>query len=405
MYKVLISEDEAIVRLGLKNMLDWESMEMQVTALAADGEEAWRLYCEGQPDIVVTDIRMPRLDGMELIRRIRRTGAKTKIIILTCIDDLAMVQQALEMGVTGYILKLTAGIEEVARLLSKAKAALDEEGIVQDAGNWIDMELLKQQVWYDFVVEHRIDAREFENFSMKAGLRLNTDALQVIVFCLPDCERLKNDEETDTAGRRKFVRDIVKNLLAKYLYGECILGKGREYSVLLSITDCEGDLCGEILQAVQQALYQHMGVHAICGISDVGRGCISLPVLYEQATAKLREPEKENDALPPRVLQALRYIRENFNREISLGNVAEAVGVSSNYLSHMFTKHLNISFTNYLNQIRIQHSKELLADPAKKVYEVSECVGFYSTAYFVRVFKNVTGQTPTEFRNGGIHAE
>ena len=56
MYKVLIAEDEAIVRLGLKNMLDWESMDMQVTALAGDGEDAWRLYCEDSPDIVMIDI-------------------------------------------------------------------------------------------------------------------------------------------------------------------------------------------------------------------------------------------------------------------------------------------------------------------------------------------------------------
>ena len=84
--------------------------------------------------------------------------------------------------------------------------------------------------------------------------------------------------------------------------------------------------------------------------------------------------------------------------------MAEKQGISANYLSHMFTRYLNISFTNYLNNVRVEYSKKLLSDPSLKIYEISGQVGFYSPAYFIRVFKNATGLTPTEYRNGGGHA-
>lgn len=401
MYKVLIAEDEAIVRLGLKNMLDWESMEMQVTALAGDGEEAWQLYCDDRPDIVITDIRMPRLDGMELIRRIRRMSSRTKIIILTCIDDLAMVQQAVEMGATGYILKLTAGIEEVARLLHKAKSALDEESIVRSAQGWFDVDVVRQKIWNEYVVEHNIGISEFEEYARKTRLCPGSDPLQLLVFRLPDYERLQNGGDS-LAHRRKYIRDMIRNLLAKYPYGDCFQHKGGEYGVLYSVPEEAEGLCAEVTQSLSEALYQNVGIRVNCGVSDVEKGYSRLPAMYEHAVRNLEE--KEGEGLPLRVAQAVRYIQENFHREISLQSVAEKQGISANYLSHMFTRYLNVSFVNYLNNVRVEHSKKLLADPALKIYEVSEQVGFYSPAYFIRVFKNVTGLTPTEFRNGGGHA-
>ena len=406
MYKVLIAEDEAIVRLGLKNMLDWESMGMQVTALAGDGEEAWQLYCEGSPDIVITDIRMPRLDGMELIRRIRRMSAGTKIIILTCIDDLTMVQQALEMGATGYILKLTAGIEEVARLLNKAKSALDEERIVQESRGWFDVDAIRQKIWSEYVVERSMGLTEFEEYARKAGLCPEDAPLQLLVFRLPDYERLRDGSDS-LIHRRKYIRDVIRNFLAKYPYGECFQHRGGEYGILYGVPEectpeeAEG-LCGEVIQSLAQALYQNVGIRVNCGVSNVEKGYSGLPGMYLRALKNLEE--KEGEGLPLRVAQAVRYIQENFHRELSLQSVAEKQGISANYLSHMFTGYLNISFTNYLNNVRVEYSKKLLSDPSLKIYEISGQVGFYSPAYFIRVFKNATGLTPTEYRNGGGHA-
>ena len=398
MYKVLIAEDEAIVRLGFKNMLDWESLDMVVTSLAADGEEAWKLFCENKPDIVITDIRMPGLDGMELIRRIRQTGANTQIIILTCVDDFEMVQKALEMGATGYILKLTAGIEEIMRLLKKAKSILDKEGLLRDAHKWIDIDMIKQEVWNNYIIDRKIDAWQFAEFAEKAGIRMEKNGMRIILFSIPHSGKADESDSANVAGKQKYVRDIIDNLLAKYSVGECFQQKDNRYSILLSASMAEEKESFEIMEEVKHVLYQNLGADINCSRSKEGQGVSSLPELYRQALESL-EKEK-NEGLPKRILLAVRYMHENYSGDISLQSVAEMLGISANYLSHMFTKCLNISFVNYLNKIRVEESKKLLDNPSLKVYEVSERVGFYSTAYFIRVFKSVTGQTPNEYRSG-----
>mgnify|MGYP002794296431 CR=1 FL=1 len=86
MYKVLIAEDEMLVRTGIRASIDWEKFNMYVVDEAADGQTAWELYQQHQPDLVLTDIKMPFMDGIELIRKIRDTGSHTEIIILSCLD-------------------------------------------------------------------------------------------------------------------------------------------------------------------------------------------------------------------------------------------------------------------------------------------------------------------------------
>ena len=107
MYKVLIAEDEMLVRTGIRASIDWEKFNMYVVDEAADGLTAWELYQQHQPDLVLTDIKMPFMDGIELIRKIRDTGSHTEIIILSCLDDFALAREAIRLGVSGYILKLT----------------------------------------------------------------------------------------------------------------------------------------------------------------------------------------------------------------------------------------------------------------------------------------------------------
>lgn len=125
MYKVLIAEDEMLVRTGIRVSIEWEKFHMYVVGEAANGQAAWELYQKEVPDLVLTDIRMPFMDGIELIRRIRSTQNPTQIIILSCLDDFALAKEAIHLGVCGYILKLTMTPEEMEEVLSAAQKALD----------------------------------------------------------------------------------------------------------------------------------------------------------------------------------------------------------------------------------------------------------------------------------------
>ena len=127
MYRVLIAEDEMFVRLGLRNSIPWGEYGMTVAADVSDGQAAWEAYEQYSPHLILTDLRMPRMDGIELIKRIRVTDKSIKIIILTCLDEFTLAQQAISLDVSAYLLKLTMTEEETDSVLSKIKKELDNK--------------------------------------------------------------------------------------------------------------------------------------------------------------------------------------------------------------------------------------------------------------------------------------
>jgi two-component system response regulator DesR len=117
MIRVLLAEDQAMVRGALSALLKLES-DLDVIGCAADGEEAWLLAQREKPDVVVTDIEMPRLTGLELAQRIRDREIGGKVIILTTFARPGFLRRALDAGVGGYLLK-DAPAEQLAEAIRK----------------------------------------------------------------------------------------------------------------------------------------------------------------------------------------------------------------------------------------------------------------------------------------------
>ncbi|HZX91183.1 MAG TPA: response regulator transcription factor, partial [Rudaea sp.] len=117
MIRVLLAEDQAMVRGALSALLRLES-DLDVIGSAANGEEAWALIERDKPDILVTDIEMPKLTGLELAQRIRDHGVDCKVIILTTFARPGFLRRALDAGVGGYLLK-DAPADQLAEALRK----------------------------------------------------------------------------------------------------------------------------------------------------------------------------------------------------------------------------------------------------------------------------------------------
>jgi len=117
MIRVLLAEDQAMVRGALSALLKLES-DLDVIGSAADGEEAWACIQRDTPDMVVTDIEMPKLTGLELAQRIRDRGVGCKVIILTTFARPGFLRRALDAGVGGYLLK-DAPAEQLAEAIRK----------------------------------------------------------------------------------------------------------------------------------------------------------------------------------------------------------------------------------------------------------------------------------------------
>jgi DNA-binding NarL/FixJ family response regulator len=116
--RVLVVDDQALVREGLMTLLGTTS-DIQPVASAADGEEAVALAARHRPDVVLMDLRMPKLDGVEATRRIRAARPETEIVVLTTHADEASILDALRAGARGYLTK-DAGLAEISRAVHAA---------------------------------------------------------------------------------------------------------------------------------------------------------------------------------------------------------------------------------------------------------------------------------------------
>ncbi|WP_158301964.1 response regulator [Paenibacillus mesophilus] len=124
MWKVLLVEDEAFVRRSLKQLIRWEDMGFTISGEAGDGREALEMMRNRQPDLVIADIMMPVMDGIELMKQARAEGVESAFVVLTCMNEFEYARQALELGASGYLLKLSMNVQSLAEALSKVKKEL-----------------------------------------------------------------------------------------------------------------------------------------------------------------------------------------------------------------------------------------------------------------------------------------
>lgn len=131
MFKVLIVDDEEIIREGLRSAVDWEAMECKVVGEAEDGDEGLEMVASLLPDIVFADIRMPGLNGLDMISEIKKLKHECKIIILTGFRDFEYAQEAVRLGAFRFLLKptkkeeLMLSIEDAIKEIRKLRSEHD----------------------------------------------------------------------------------------------------------------------------------------------------------------------------------------------------------------------------------------------------------------------------------------
>lgn len=125
MYRTIIVDDDFLVRSYLKQLDAWEKAGYEITADLRDGEEALGMIKEQPPDVIVTDISMPLMDGIDLIRKVREMGLSTYIIVLSCHDDFNYVKEAMRLGANEYVLKNSLDEDSLFEVLKNAEHHMD----------------------------------------------------------------------------------------------------------------------------------------------------------------------------------------------------------------------------------------------------------------------------------------
>lgn len=169
MYKVLIVDDEVLVRVGLKTTIDWEAIGFTVVGEAANGEQGFEQYKRHNPDVIITDIKMPKLDGLWLIESVRKENKNVRILVLTCYDEFSYVRHALKVGADDYILKSEVEDEELIAVMKSIKNKIDEQSNAISKQNKAkinlnDMKrfLLNDMIKTNFVIDDKMNERCLE---------------------------------------------------------------------------------------------------------------------------------------------------------------------------------------------------------------------------------------------------
>ncbi len=203
MLKVFLVEDEIIMREGIKKNIPWEEEGFEFVGDASDGELAYPLIMEKKPDILITDIKMPFMDGLELSRLVKADLPKTKIIVLSGYNEFEYAKQALQIGVTDYLLKPITGaqlVEELHRIEKKIESdreRLAEGGIITEIPQ---EEILARQSFLRKLVIGKSTLGDLITEGQNLGLELNARCYNLLMMrfysvkegvTVPDCHMIE----------------------------------------------------------------------------------------------------------------------------------------------------------------------------------------------------------------------
>ena len=345
MYKVFLAEDEIVVREGIRNSIPWEKTPYTLAGEAPDGEIALSMIQEIKPDILITDIRMPFMDGLALSRIVKKTLPWIKIIILSGHDEFEYAREAISIGVEEYLLKPVSSQDMIK--------ALDKVAKKIGGGSF--------------------DPADFINFSVdilltkfKYAQKKDIDSIVQEYSVMLE----KNSSENP--------------MLSYFIFGE----------ILAAISKIAESLGGNIKDIIPFSLDNNI-IREITGSPAVFSDKVKslLAALFE-----FRDTRAEGRYRSV-IVKAREYINGNFaDAELSLNSTAAHVGISPNHLSTVFTKETGENFIEYLTRIRIERAKLLLGSTSMKNSDIAGETGFSDPHYFSYIFKKNTGFSPREFR-------
>ena len=533
MIKVFITEDESIVREGLRDIVPWEKYGFEFVGDAPDGEIALPLIRKLKPDVLITDIKMPFMDGLALSSIVSRELPDTKIIILSGYSDFEYARQAIALKVDQYLLKPITKAA-IVKALELTRQNIQEEREQKDYLRRYEQDIKKyesfsRRAFFEGLVEGSMTVQQIYEEAGRLNLELTADGYNFLIFTVqsvdestysetaavtlegildyflryPGCILFRSgllsyavlimgdseglteltERALDTIQRRcnaaaeqlnwyaalgkptyrlsglsQCYKDASHVLAYRHLLpgthvfrAEMLRGEGVDSAACLEALDPgkldpmvirnflqtgtqeeTGAFVQEYLQnlggAERSLLFRHYIMMSVrinaelclqqlgCGQEDFARlpqPEVNLPaqrigeyiVSVLTAALQLRDGKSQKESSDI-MSSAIRYIEKHYTEEtLSLNAVAQAINISANYLSALFSQKMGISFVEYLTQKRMNRAKQLLQRTNMRSSEIAYEVGYRDPRYFSFVFRKTQGCTPRAFRAGETEEE
>lgn len=453
MYRLLIADDEALEREGLEWIITKKMPDTFEIIHADNGRTAIQKADEHRPHIVMMDVRMPGIQGLDALKEIKERHPLVKMVLVTAYEYFDYAQQALSLGVKEYLVK-PAKRDQIVAVLQRL---VDE---IRDECRKRDEQLAIRDKFYQLLPMAETELA----LALMADQAYMTDALQLADILELSLDQgyalvvamngMKSAAGQSYEDEKQLAFDVAKSILKEQVKERhswivspivhehmaiFVLDKGIVQEGLMQeeVPSIGSELisalhrqCGLEVTVGIGTLQQHVeGIRrsyyeavfastypsswgSLCRFEElqlpannaswlpndrVERGTSAECEYVEQAIKRIRE-EREQQTWNV-VDRAAAYIVERYQEELSLEEVAEHVHLNPHYFSKVFKQQTGETFIDYVTRLRIDKAKALILDGQFSLKEVCYMVGYKDPNYFSRVFKKVTGVTPTEYRS------
>lgn len=360
MYSVLIIDDEPWARTVVKKLADFEGLGLKVIGEAEDGLQALDAIDERMPDIVITDMRMPGIDGVGLLRRINEKYPNMMIIAMSGYNDFIYLKQAIQSGVIEYLLK-PVNPDELNKALKKSISRLEERNSAGIKGSGT-LHLFRDEALQERYVELRRSIHE-------EMIAKNIQQISRLFLEMSSYIKKRSDITDEMASkiRHDFVQLLEEHILALNLDLHQII-KGSQITAIIEEDMASGAEVFELLE-----------------------------VLYNLSFKNITTLMTKGRQLDVNEVKA--FLEDNYGEGISLESTAAAFHISKEHLSRTFKRQIGMTVNDCLVKIRMEKAARLLRESNAAIKDIMILCGYTDLAYFYRVFKKYFGVAPGEYRH------
>lgn len=375
MLKVVLADDEPYIVQGISMIIDWEQEGFEIVGVADNGLSALEIIKQKDPDLVIADIMMPQMTGLELLEKVRTENVSdANFVILSGYSEFDYAKTAMKYGSLDYLLK-PLDKDELLGILEKVR----ESDRVKNSMNK-NPDSIKES-WSTMVGSF---LRNFESQDDGSDELLTSKVIDRKII-----DSLIHAVETNQKEEITMLTATVYSEMEKLEPRFVTMGTNYLiYGLIHLAADVEADINQqEILRNIARSAFEDTdSSNALLNLNN-------MLIEFSEYLVQLRGNQSQN------VLSSVEAdIRVSYKENLTLKDFGKKYFVNSAYLGQMFKKQYGISFKDYLNDVRVDKAKELLLNSDMKVNEIASEVGYNDVDYFINRFIARIGCTPARFR-------
>jgi len=374
MLKVLIIDDEPIVREGIKTIIDWENYGFSICGDASNGLDGLEKIYELLPDLVIVDIKMPVIDGFQMVEELCRRKVHVKVIILTGYSHFEYAKKAMNLGIKSYLLKPIEQeelITEIIKVYDEITSERREKSYISKSVPLTKEKVLENISYGNESLESVGEFNDFYRFDFP------WNSYQIVLLKHDECEELRKLPV-------KNVRDIAREYIEMNNLGYVF--KIEKYcGILLKNPAPESKFT--IFEDIMKDIGSSLGGECFLATGNKVTEFDDIMLSFQSA---LQMMDKKSINVIGNVLT---YIHKNLDKDIKMETLSRIFCYNSAYLGKMFKDHTGEYFNTYLDRVKMEKAMQLLK-AGDKVYEAAEKVGYSNLNYFYCKFKKHIGLPP-----------